>query len=433
MQSRVAVATLMTIAALSVPGIVRAANPTALTQQAMSKNQAESVAAIAQLRAQGPRGLQSFLNTHSKNLNTPASPDRQRLRATLDQICEQRDCYASQLYWYTDFNQAKAAAKQSGKPILSLRLLGNLDEELSCANSRFFRVALYANADISKYLRDQYILHWQSVRPAPKITIDFGNGRKLERTITGNSIHYIVNAAGRPIDALPGLYGPQAFLRHLQQATTAVRIYDQGRASPIASLRQYHQNQLERIQRNWAADLAKLGITMPTAAIAPSNATPTALEAGSLAVSKMMVEAPLLRTVGPNPQVLAKATNEAAAWVKLAQLHAEDARLDNNSKALMRNKNLAYAASNPKAANSAPFLAIVRDFESTMALDTVRNEYLLRSEIHKWFLGRGQTADLEALNQRVYAQLFLTPNSDPWLGLSPQNAYSAIENDGIVK
>jgi len=99
----------------------------------------------------------------------------------------------------------------------------------------------------------------------------------------------------------------------------------------------------------------------------------------------------------------------------------------------MRNKNLAYAVSNQKATDSDPLVAIVRNFESTMALDTVRNEYLLRGEIHKWFVSPNQPKDLEALNQRVYIQLFLTPNSDPWLGLAPENAYSAIENDGIAK
>ncbi len=439
MQLKVSVATLTTIAALSlpgigVPGIARAATPSALTQQAMSANRAESTAAIAQLRAQGPQGLQRFLDTYSKGLNAPTSPDRQRLRATLDQICEQRDCYASRLYWYTDFTQAKAAAQKSGKPILSLRLLGNLDDELSCANSRFFRVALYANADISQYLRDRYILHWQSVRPAPKITIDFGNGRKLERTITGNSIHYIVNATGQPIDALPGLYGPQAFLRHLQQAETTAQAFARLKGADSATfLRQYHQDQLATMQASWAADLAKLGITLPTIAPIASITAPTAEEASRLAMSKMVLEAPLVRMVSSNRRALEKATDEATAWTKLAELHAADARLDNSSKTLMRNKNLAYAVSNQKATDSDPLVAIVRNFESTMALDTVRNEYLLRGEIHKWFVSPNQPKDLEALNQRVYIQLFLTPNSDPWLGLAPENAYSAIENDGIAK
>ena len=74
---------------------------------------------------------------------------------------------------------------------------------------------LYSNADVSEYLKDHYVLHWKSVRPVPKVTIDYGDGRKLERTLTGNSIHYILDSEGRPIDAIPGLYGPFAFRRIL--------------------------------------------------------------------------------------------------------------------------------------------------------------------------------------------------------------------------
>jgi hypothetical protein len=165
--------------------------------------------------------LQQFLNNHSKELTASLPP--KPLREALDRLCQQRDCYASRLYWYPDLEKAKAAAAKSGKPILSLRLLGNLDQDLSCANSRFFRVALYPNTEVSKVLRDRFILHWQSVRPVPKVTIDFGDGRKLERTLTGNSIHYVLDASGRPIDAIPGLYGPQAFLRQLQQSESAVK------------------------------------------------------------------------------------------------------------------------------------------------------------------------------------------------------------------
>lgn len=149
---------------------------------------------VSVLRKQGPSGLQVFLKSHANTLSinsSDAAVPSPALRVALDELCQQRDCYASRLYWYTDIEQAKAAARTSGKPILSLRLLGRLDQDLSCANSRFFRVALYPNSEISKLLQDRFILHWQSVRPVPKVTIDFGDGRKLERTITGNSIHYI--------------------------------------------------------------------------------------------------------------------------------------------------------------------------------------------------------------------------------------------------
>ncbi len=122
------------------------------------------------------------------------------------------------MYWYTDLEEAEAAAKTSGKPILSLQLLGRLDTELSCSNSQFFRVALYPNSEISQELIENFILHWQTVRPLRKVTIDFGDGRKLEITITGNSIHYILDSSGGPIDPIPGLYGLKAFLKQLKQA-----------------------------------------------------------------------------------------------------------------------------------------------------------------------------------------------------------------------
>jgi hypothetical protein len=90
-----------------------------------------------------------------------------------------------------------------------------LTDEFSCANSRFFRTVLYPNEEVSSILHDRFVLHWQMVRPVPTVTIDFGDGRKLERTLTGNSIHYILDSDARPLDALPGLYGPRAFARGL--------------------------------------------------------------------------------------------------------------------------------------------------------------------------------------------------------------------------
>src|SRR5687767_553990 len=125
----------------------------ALAFKSVSVDSEESEQAIAALRAEGQAGLQAFLSAHADklksnrlDLSSPVSqkedPEWERLRAALDQLCKQKDCYGSRLYWHTDIEQAKAAARASGKPILSLRLLGNLDEDLSCANSRFFRITL---------------------------------------------------------------------------------------------------------------------------------------------------------------------------------------------------------------------------------------------------------------------------------------------------
>lgn len=380
---------------------------------------------VATLRKQGNQGLQVFLTTYANQLNNP------NVRTALDALCQQRDCYASRLYWYTDLEQAKAAAQASGKPILSLRLLGKLDQDLSCANSRFFRVALYPHAEISKLLQDKFILHWQSVRPVPKVTIDFGDGRKLERTITGNSIHYILDASGRPLDAIPGLYSPKAFLRQLQQAEIAAKEYRQlAGIDRDRFLQKYHSDRLQAVQTQWTNDLSKLGISSPPSLTeSPSNTTqpPTATVAGSLAVSKMIVERPLLRNIQPNSDrdTLAKITDEEA-WNKIAQLYAADAKLDQNSIALIKAKRF-QSAKTPTDHLS----KLVNQFETAMAVDTVRNEYMLHSQIHQWFMTNNQTNNVTILNEKVYSQLFLTPNSDPWLGLSPNDTYSAIDNDGI--
>ncbi|QMS92415.1 hypothetical protein HUN01_34290 [Nostoc edaphicum CCNP1411] len=391
---------------------------------------------VSVLRKQGPTGLQVFLKSHTNMLNTDSSGaviPSAALRIALDELCQQRDCYASRLYWYTDIEQAKAAARTSGKPILSLRLLGRLDQDLSCANSRFFRVALYPNVEISKLLQDRFVLHWQSVRPVPKVTIDFGDGRKLERTITGNSIHYILDASGRPIDAIPGLYSPKAFLRQLQQAEIAVKNYSKLTPSDRESyLRKYHSDRLNSIQAQWVADLSRLGIQSPPKLVeTPNNSSqpPTAEIASSLAVSKMIVERPMLSALQSdaerNQNALAKITDQEV-WNKIAQLYAADVKLDQNSISLIKAKKSQSANTEE---DNLPI--IVKKFEATMALDTVRNEYMLHSQIHQWFMQGKQTSSVETLNEQVYAQLFLTPSSDPWLGLFPSDSYSAIDNDGI--
>lgn len=382
---------------------------------------------VTKLRTQGETGLQTFLKFHINNLKSPPEP---QIKTALDQLCQQRDCYASKLYWYTDLEQAKAVAKISGKPILSLRLLGRLDTDLSCANSRFFRVALYPNAEISQELRNNFILHWQTVRPVPKVTIDFGDGRKLERTITGNSIHYILDSSGRPIDAIPGLYGPKAFLKQLQQGEVIARnLSNQNGERYNLLLQQYHLRRLDDIQNQWRTDLSKLGIQSPPRLVRTNNSRslPSARLAGSLAVSKSVVERPILNSIQPETSEVSSEILDQATWNKLGNLYKNDAKLDQNSITLIEDKKL------PNTTNKNNLSQVIRSFETVMVLDTVKNEYLLHRQIHQWFLEANKTSDVNQLNEKVYAELFLTPSSDPWLGLVNNDTYSAIDNGGIVE
>lgn len=388
--------------------------------------------AQATFRQAGASGLQQFFTQYGDELSPGKRPSPE-MRAALDAICQQRDCHASRLYWYTDLDQAKAAAARSSKPILSLRMLGNLDEELSCANSRFFRLALYANQAVAAQLREQFILHWSSERPVPKVTIDFGDGRQLQRTVTGNSIHYVLDTQGRPIEAIPGLYGPQAFADQLTQAEQFFQKFQQ---LPVAqqpeALRQYHYDRFAQVQQKWTQALADLGIQpsprlleLPTQP--PTRSVPSAAIAGQIALSKMVVESPLLEAISPvnqNRQALVQITDESA-WRQLSQRYFGQSQLDTNSLALMQHKVSPQSAKRIKT--------IAQQFERNMALDTVRNEYLLHSQLHQWFSEQENIASFEQLNQRVYSSLFLTPASDPWLGLMPADSFAAIEADGLMQ
>src|SRR4051812_17448849 len=203
----------LAVVLLFVAPLARAeADLTALSLSALSEDKAQAKEAVVALRAAGPAGLEalmgSFQSAVDRHRANPlkAEPMWDRLATALDAVAAQKDAWAAGLYWYTDLDAAKRAAAESGRPILSLRLLGTLDTEFSCANSRFFRTVLYPNADVRQYLRQNFVLHWKSHRPVPKLTIDFGDGRTIERTITGNSVHYVLDPNGRVVDVIPGLY-----------------------------------------------------------------------------------------------------------------------------------------------------------------------------------------------------------------------------------
>lgn len=420
---------------------------------------------VAELRNRGPAGLKEALARYDQFIATAgkmgvdmsqpqpagdnaeqcqlAKDGRLQLADIVDRVAGQRGATASRLYWYTDLEGAKAAAAESGKPILSLRMLGKLTDEYSCANSRFFRTALYTNKEISDFLRDNFVLHWQSVRPVPRITIDFGDGRKLERTITGNSAHYLLDATGRPLDVLPGLYGPQAFQEWLRRSQSFARWWNAGeyRQSRERLLVDYHTQRRAIVNEMLNADLKEVapellndGAEAPAVGGDDGKAVGVAFAAGSRAATKAFVENPLLLAILPTAERLQGQSE--VFWAKIGVRHGELARLDDASiAAIARENHLAQAAgvraeSKRKVEN--PLLRMVLVFEGSMATDAMRNEYTLHRTVHQWFIEGKVGDDVDALNERVYAELFLTPSSDPWLGLAPRDVYTALDDGGLT-
>ena len=407
-----------------------------LSRIAVSENEAEAKAAIAELRQMGPDGLNTVLATHADKIKAfvetgEKTPEWLKIAAALDAVSMQKDSYASGLYWYTDLEKAKAEAQKSGKPILSLRLLGNLNEELSCANSRFFRTALYPNKEISETLRDRFVLHWQSVRPAPRVTIDFGDGRKMETTLTGNSIHYVLNSQGKVIDAIPGLYGPRAFGQVLAQAESAARSFMFAGTEPrsdriIAAQNRYYSDRLQTIDENWTSDLraAKLALEKNLPVEPYGVSFVSSITASRRAMSKMATEVKILPVAVVHDRMKTlESETDLDKWKKLAELRQHESVLDENSRGFISRK---------LGIKGKELEKLVKQFEQNLALDTVRNEYLFHSKLYTW-LQEGSGSDLNKFNEKIYAELFLTPNADPWLGLYAPEIYNGIEGAGISK
>lgn len=316
-------------------------------------------AEIARLREMGPTGLEAVLQAAACLERLDPS-----VHHAIDAVAGQHLGHLSRLYWYTNIESAQAAAKSLGRPVLSLRLLGALTDEKSCANSRFFRSTLYVDPQIADLLRNHFVLHWQSERPVPLITIDFGDGRKLERTVTGNSIHYALSTEGMVLDALPGLYGPAAFHEWLHRMLELQgRISEEPTTKKIEYLRAYHRTALEK------RDLDKLDVafSQPARELIEGETPPPAEIAMRRAVAKTAVEATLVD--------IAKVFRESVK---------EDQRL---------------------------------------------NEQQIHPQIHQWLLEQPELP-LDPLNDRIYAELFLTPSSDPWLGLAPAHTYTGLSRGG---
>jgi hypothetical protein len=414
-----------------------------LARVARSGSPAEATQAITNLRQAGPAGMEAML----------AACTDGSCGDVLDRVCGVHDCADIRLFWYTDLDAAKAAARATGKPILSLRLMGRLDEEFSCANSRFFRTVFYNNREINQLLRDRYVLHWRSVRPVPKVTIDFGDGSRLERTLTGNSIHYVLDSRGRLLQPLPGLYGPAVFQDALKEAERA------SRSAARMDDRDYARWVTARFQRqlsNAASSLLRDQEALAPAPPAPPAPAPPAPAPEPVAATDLLpVEAAQLEElekiptardpwtilmttpgvltdridVGGNTaskstfetRVLTEITDVSDDQVRqLGQLRRPRVHLDPASRAFLLRK---QGVTDPKEAER-----LVDTFETTVATDEVIDQYRTGPAILKKLIDpeTRKDFDLEAFNQWIYADVFRTPLSDPWLGLAPQDVYGAL-------
>lgn len=403
----------------SAPANAQQSTPESLARAAVSADSAQAERAIWDLRSLGRRGHEALMTTHARGVATlrsgETSPELERLRHAIDVVSGQRDGHASGLYFHTVLDEALAEARARHVPVLSLRMLGRLDEELSCANSRYFRTILYPNEAVARMLKERFVLHVSMERPVPRITIDMGDGRTMVRTITGNSVHYVLDARGRVIDAIPGLYAPAQFLVALESASRRTgQCASLERSQFARCVASVHREALAAQVTAWSQRRAA-NPSLPDFAVFTPDTQPrpsSARNAMPTTISKMSVETVMLDRIAREPT---PARADPVSFLELTR--SERLPLDARTLALLRLK-----------ADGADITTLAASLVANATADGLRNELMMRRAIHMMFVNDESVTGFDALNARVYTEIFRTPANDPWLGLRAPDVWDAIES-----
>jgi hypothetical protein len=406
------------------------------------------LAIVEGLRASGPASVDALILDYQRA--APSSAEAHAAwRGLIDQVAQQRDAHYGGLFWLRDMNEARAAAAATGKPILSLRLLGDLGSEYSCANSRLFRTLLYADPELAAWLEQEFVLHWSSERPVPRLDIDFGDGRRIARTITGNSAHFVLDARGRTLDVIPGLIARDGF-----QAALTASLELHAELDPIvddarwrASLAAAHELRFTTIAERMTEQLS-LTRAEPLERDAletwlgrspnPSRERVPALAAVPMAIGKSRIEAPILAAAprelgGPAPTPAELRPSEAELWQLGVAATSGEPRLHPNSEAIITGERpldgLVPAEQRPEAE-----LALRAALLRSLMVDTGKNLYEMRARVAVELARRARDEDslgFAEVDAWIYAELFETPASDPWLGLVDPTVYTGLDAGGV--
>lgn len=386
--------------------------------------------------SRSPEAHAAFLAEHADalanakaalTLGEPLSGDQETLLSTLDTLAGQKDAAWSGLYWHTDLEEALSRARDESKLVLSLRMLGNLTDNLSCANSRLFRAILYTDPAVAELLNERFVLHWSPQRPVPKVTIDFGDGRTLYTTVTGNSMHLVLDPTKTTpdqqiIDILPGLYAPKVFaemLTQIEEQRTPVR-HPTAQASIAEAER---LNPRPTAEQAAATTISKLGMEMGFIDQITTWRTPT----GEVTVTQPVY----LAAQQYLEQRFDLPTDQSGeSEVRLHPLNNfgsshSDVDLSDNALNLIR-------AQNPTLTDRQRY-QLHDNLRNTLALDTALNEIELHPQCLD-ILDRirsakdtgGPTFEYNDIYAVIYDRVFLTPNNDPYLGLKRDTTYDAL-------
>jgi hypothetical protein len=255
---------------------------------------------------------------------------------------------------------------------------------------------------VSRYIQEKFVPCWESIRPVPKVTIDFGDGRVVHRTLGGNTVIYLCLPDGRPVDAYPGVYTGPALLTEMQATMGLLEKLQAAEAcgAPAAEeTRRWHQ---ERVRASVASEQHRITFSKAIVESPLLNALGVGRRAVRPAVSDEPGEAPLARAVPP-------VTDPAAVLEKLS------ARIEDLSKQPATVERLrAEHAKLPDAKRPTPEQLGTQAIE----LDSTTNLRVVRPAVHLLFSTYEELPDARACRDAVYRRILHVPVDDPDFGLA---------------
>ncbi len=137
---------------------------------------------------------------------------------------------------------------------------------------------LFSSPKVAQYVNEHFEPVWQSVREVPTVTIDFGNGKKMTRTMNGNIATYICNNQGYVIDVLPGIYDQETYLAGLQGIhELSCQLPTDSKAFDLALL-QHHRTPARSLVET--ASSAVPGVASPAVPLDPTSMSPMSISMG---------------------------------------------------------------------------------------------------------------------------------------------------------
>ncbi len=110
---------------------------------------------------------------------------------------------------------------------------------------------MFSNKTVAAVINNRFEPVWVSLRPVPLITIDFGNGKIVRRTLHGNVATYACTSDGKVLDILPGIYEPTTYVHRLEQLNLLYKMVGNGidKVQDLGMLSVYHRRQLESLEK----------------------------------------------------------------------------------------------------------------------------------------------------------------------------------------